>query len=231
MVCVLIATLALGDPFQSRPAFRRSFYRISQRAGLAQQAHKRARSSAQHWDYGEDFDPRFIKNGDWMYGFYEKDTFNFHNDGWYFLNYLGKGLQAAANSQDQPQFGVQHVKNPRGNAVYFDGNLYWPPGSTSLHPGRLGEAAVVRFVAPRNGDYTFHYNFYPMDINVTTRAFFVFRGLIVDGKHGIRHGVGYSGAWSSIALMSGDTVDFCIDDSLNGNASDTTGFSLQVDVA
>lgn len=116
-----------------------------------------------------------------------------------------------------------------GSNTYRMAGIEWVPGRLSCHPGPKGEFSVIRFTAPKAGDYRVQARFLAIDRQTTTsvhvlaadRSVFA-GGLRLDGAEPEAR---YEG---TLALQAGATVDFAVGYGNGSYICDSTGLEVQI---
>lgn len=131
----------------------------------------------------------------------------------------------------RPYLGVYQNKKTVPNTGAT--GVVWPPRGLALHPGGLGECAVVRFTAPVAGTYDVTGHFYGLDGNGsgTDVNVYVMSNNILLGNALVtaNPSVPYSFSFTGIPLAANDTVDFAVE--YDGNYTyDTTGLHAVIEL-
>lgn len=112
-------------------------------------------------------------------------------------------------------------------------NIRWAPQSLSAHPGPKGEYAVVRWTAPKPGEYQIHARFTGLDgVGTTTDVHVLAQGRELFGDVLNLNGKGRETAYQgTVRLAAGEPVDFVVGYGNGSYTYDTTGLSLKIDGA
>ena len=104
----------------------------------------------------------------------------------------------------------------------------WPAGQVAMHPGYKGERAVLRWVAPRSGEYAFNVTFSRTDPAATTDVSVIHEGRVLFTE---QLGTGRESAqWThKMDLPDRSVLDFVVGDGANHDfTSDTTGIRVTI---
>jgi hypothetical protein len=181
------------------------------------------------WDVQADFSLQANGAGAWTYGYLapgnDPSSFRPFSD----VQIGGDGYvnqSAWVLNGDYPRVTV----NTGGDRI--DGTVWFHAGAVSLHPGRSGEAAVIRWTAPQDVAALFldsafmGLDFTTTDVHVALNGLDIFSGDILP-RPGTRWGDEERFAPAPFAVSAGDTIDFRVgylDAFLNGGLNnDTTG--------
>ena len=153
-------------------------------------------------------------NGVWTYGWMPSDlsAFNTHTTTVIVTNYQ-LWYTPMYENEYVPDIGINTSDST------FEGIA---PGQLALHPGKGGEASVLRFTAPAGGIYDIDGEFFAGDTGIM--------------KVGVRQGSGF--IWNGNdygsffiddkMLSAGDTVDFLVYTGTGGYTGGNTGLELTI---
>lgn len=106
--------------------------------------------------------------------------------------------------------------NPASSSVQV-GTVLWPANSIIQHPGPNGELAVARWTAPASGNFSLSATFTSGDVFGATTNVFVMRNGVALGSGNVDASNSYTFSVGSVALGSGDFVDFLVGFGTNGS--------------
>jgi hypothetical protein len=189
-------------------------------------------SFATSYSAAADFSPSSNPNGAWSYGW---------------MASLGQPFQLFSthvppNSEMSPDIKARlwSVNNDGLPAVFHNNtgisrdflSVRVAPGALVMHPGRNGEVAILRWIAPAAGLYAVSAKFGGADIGVGVTDAHVLKngvGLFQGTVNALDPQLSAPKAWTGeLTLAAGDTLDFAVGDGGNGPSSDSTRLEATV---
>jgi hypothetical protein len=185
--------------------------------------------SAQVYNAELDFSATSNPNGVWQYGYKTTLTGSFI-----------PMLQATSsvfgvegwniNGSDMINTAPFVMHNFTGGVVNIT-SVHMPNNVLNLHPGPLGQNAVVRWTVPASGLYSLNGFFQGIDDNTTTDDHIILNNatsLFSDNINGFNDVKNFGLVQN---LQTGDTVDFSVGVGSNGTYfGDSTGFNAQMQI-
>ena len=154
------------------------------------------------------------------------DTWLSNNHPEWLLNPLG-----ALVTRKSSKLGTNEplvVYNKGEKTISWNG-ITWDPHSVSLHPGQRGEFSVVRWTAPKNGEYRVSSTFKGIDEHTTTDVHVLHEGTSIFDAYINLHGQGKRAEFNSaLNLKRGESVDFVVGYGNGDYSYDSTG--VQADI-
>ena len=171
-------------------------------------------ASAATYDAAVDFSPTTNPNGVWTYG-------STATLGGFFTSYTATSVVAGLDYWGTLP-AVFH--NPTASPINY-ATIVVGPGELGLHPGFSGEYSVVRFTAPSAGSYSLLGRFVGVDCCFTTTDVHVILNSVAIFDGGVIGFGTVSQYTNTLALSSGDLVDFAVGYGGNGYFDDSTTLS------
>jgi predicted RNA binding protein YcfA (HicA-like mRNA interferase family) len=183
----------------------------------------------QSGDVGADFSGTNNPNGVWSYGWALNLRSPFvlirNPSDWY-----GLDSWLANHSGDGPP--SVHYNATGSRMITHNGAIHFEPGQLSLHPGRAGEYALVRWTAPEAGNISIASVFTGLDGRgpTTTDVHILYNNQSIFDN--FVEGFGDDSAVrfdTSLAVLQGDTIDFAVGFGKNRTyTNDSTGLAATI---
>ncbi len=178
------------------------------------------------YDAATDFSASNNPNSAWSYGWSQTlgSTLNAYP------NHGDLGGLNVWNDLNHISLGVPHVAHNGTANTITPGTFTYQAGQLGFHPGSNGEFSVIRWTAPSASTFTIAASFTGIDTHGTTTGVHVLK----NGSslfQGDINGFGSTAQLSPIvlSLIAGDTIDFAVGFSFNGNYFfDSTGVSATI---
>lgn len=178
------------------------------------------------YDAAADFSATSNPNSVWRYGYKPNggagaftlfsNSFNASGvDFWY--------LPSAPPFTTIPNVG----HNPTANPVVFSTAIV-NPGELVFHPGQNNEVTVVRFTAPGTGSFAIQALFENRDTGAQSADVSIVRGAAVLFSQSVSGAAPSATFDQALALTSGETLDFQIDDGANAYFNDNKRISVVI---
>jgi hypothetical protein len=107
--------------------------------------------------------------------------------------------------------------------------ITWAPDCMSMHPGKDGEFAVLRWTCPENGAYSIKGAFTGVSERATTDAHVLQNGKPVNSGFINVNGAGNESAFDlNLQIAAGDLLDFAIGRGNGDYGADSTGISVKI---